>query len=334
MGCLFLVSTACLLRSTASKKKNKVKDIKWPLYSQQCRDDAGPPFGDNEPGKFYHDGSQAQPVLPADGKCPAPLESACKKRPTKKVAYIEGPVDCGDNGWYCRIMPDPNWPGQNLIADLNFGHCNTTEGFDDAGYDQDGHCHGSSHDSTYYWWVRDHWHRGYNGRLRCCCGWYEGGDTPLYSGRIANRCDYRRLVTKEENLEDCRDANEDHGLGYDDIGCNADYNSQIGSVIPESDAQCWEITKFGYDETGEDDNDGGSGAEGGSGDEDKSGDEEKSEDEEKSGDEEEKSGDEEKSEDEEKSGDEEEKSEDEDEKSGDEEKKSGDEDEKSGDEGS
>merc|ERR1712157_23883 len=129
-----------------------------------------------------------------------------------------------------------------------------TEGFDDAGYDQDGHGHGSSGDSTYYWWVRDHWHRGYNGRLRCCCGWYEGGDTPLYSGRIANRCDYRRLVTKDENLEDCRDANEDHGLGYDDIGCNKKYESQIGSVIPESDAQCWELSKFGFSE-GDDDKD-------------------------------------------------------------------------------
>merc|ERR1712176_366523 len=134
------------------------------------------------------------------------------------------------------------------IGDLNFGHCNTTVSFDDAGYDQDGHCHGSSDDSTYYWWMRDHWHRGYNGRLRCCCGWYEGGETPLFSGRIANRCDYRRLVTQDENLNDCRDANEDHGLGYDDIGCNRAYESQIGKVIPETDNFCWELTKFGYTE--------------------------------------------------------------------------------------
>merc|ERR1712125_262032 len=151
-------------------------------------------------------------------------------------------------GWYCRIMPDPNWPPQQLIGDLNFGHCNTTSAFDDAGYDRDGHCHGSSDDSTYYWWMRDHWHRGYNGRLRCCCGWYEGGDTPLLSGRIANRCDYRRLVTQVENLNDCRDANEDHGLGYDDIGCNRAYESQINNVIPETDDFCWELTKFGYSE--------------------------------------------------------------------------------------
>merc|ERR1711862_16171 len=62
------------------------------------------------------------------------------------------------------------------------------------------------------------------------------------------------MGTKDENLEDCRDANEDHGLGYDDIGCNKKYESQIGSVIPESDAQCWELSKFGFSE-GDDDQD-------------------------------------------------------------------------------
>ena len=114
-------------------------------------------------------------------------------------------------------MPQENWPPVNLIGDVNFGHCNTTNGFEDAGYDRDGHCHGSSDDSVYYWWMRDHFFRQYNGRVRCCCGWYdeEGAEgTPLYSGRIANRCDYRRLVTQDENLSQCRDANEDHGLGF------------------------------------------------------------------------------------------------------------------------
>merc|ERR1711982_151119 len=74
-----------------------------------------------------------------------------------------------------------------------------------------------------------------------------GGETPLHSGRIANGCDYRRLVTQDENLNDCRDANEDHGLGYD-VGCNKAYESQIGKVIPETDNFCWELTKFGYTE--------------------------------------------------------------------------------------
>jgi len=236
-----------------------VADIVWPEYSQQCRDDAGPPYEDDAeqfgPNGFYHDNHAASPVL-IDGNCAKPLQEACNQRPTYKTAYLEGPIDCGNNGWYCRIMPDPDWPAENLIGDLNFGHCNTTEAFEDAGYDQDGHCHGSDVDSTYYWWIRDHFHRGYNGRLRCCCGWYEDtSETPMYGRRIANRCDYRRLVTQSEDLNNCRDANEDHGLGFDDIGCDPNYeSSQLNEPIPENDDICWEIQKFGYSEQGNNDN--------------------------------------------------------------------------------
>ena len=224
-------------------------DITWPEYNQQCRDGAGPPFPDDEEtfnGGFYHDGSAAEPILESDGSCPPPLTSACSSRPTKKAAYIEGPIDCGDKGWYCRIYQQEGWPNVNLRGDYNFGLCNSTENFDDAGADKDGHCHGSSRDNTYYWWMRDHWHRGYNGRLRCCCGWESGSSsTPLTIGRVANRCDYRRLVTKTEDLTACRDANEDHGKSYEG-GCDSTYQNQIGSPIPESDDICWEISKFGY----------------------------------------------------------------------------------------
>ena len=109
----------------------------------------------------------------------------------EKTAYIEGPIDCGDKGWYCRIYQQEGWPNVNLRGDYNFGLCNSTENFDDAGADKDGHCHGSSRDNTYYWWMRDHWHRGYNGRLRCCCGWESGSSSaPLTIGRVANRRDY------------------------------------------------------------------------------------------------------------------------------------------------
>ena len=45
---------------------------------------------------------------------------------------MEGPIDCGDKGWYCRIMPDTNWDPVNLIPDLNFGHCNTSAAFKDG----------------------------------------------------------------------------------------------------------------------------------------------------------------------------------------------------------
>merc|ERR1711862_591681 len=96
------------------------------------------------------------------------------------------------------------------------------------------------------------------------------------------------MGTKDENLEDCRDANEDHGLGYDDIGCNKKYESQIGSVIPESDAQCWELSKFGFSEGDDDkDEDDKDEDEDGSDDKDKDEDEDEDEDEDGSGDEEE-----------------------------------------------
>lgn len=127
-------------------------DITWPLYSQQCRDDAGPPYSDDGVGK-YHDGSAAYPQLLSDGKCAKPMQDACASRPTFKTAYLEGPIDCGGNGWYCRIFDDEanGWNNVNLNGDLNFGSCNSTDAFEDAGSDPDGHCHGSADDSTYYW---------------------------------------------------------------------------------------------------------------------------------------------------------------------------------------
>ena len=224
-------------------------DVDFPIYSQQCRDDAGPPFGDDEEhfgvGGKYHDKSFANAIL-QDGKCAPPVQKACESRPIK-TAYLEGPIDCGGKGWYCRIMKDPNWKNYNLKSDFNFGHCNRTEALNDHGWDGDGHCHGSEDDSTYYWWVRDHWHRQYNGHLRCCCGWFKGSSsTAMYDRRIANRCDYRRLV-KKGTTKKCRDANEDHGKGFDDIGCDKKkFGNQLGKPIPEDDSICWEVSRFGY----------------------------------------------------------------------------------------
>ena len=131
-------------------------DINWPEYSQQCRDDSGSPYADDEEtynGGKYHDGSAAYPVLQGDGECALPMQNACQSRPSPKTAYLEGPIDCGGNGWYCRIHNDEenDWPNINLNGDVNFGNCNSTDAFEDAGYDRDGHCHGSDNDSTYYW---------------------------------------------------------------------------------------------------------------------------------------------------------------------------------------
>lgn len=64
-------------------------DINWPEYSQQCTDDAGPPFEDDVPGVKYHAGSAAYPVL-VNGECAEPLQAACASRPDFKTAYLEG----------------------------------------------------------------------------------------------------------------------------------------------------------------------------------------------------------------------------------------------------
>jgi len=45
----------------------------------------------------------------------------------------------------------------------------------------------------------------------------------------------------------CRDANEDHGKGFDDIGCDKKrFGNQLGKPIPEDDGICWEVSRFGY----------------------------------------------------------------------------------------
>lgn len=204
-------------------------------------DDAGPPFGDDAEtfgGGKYHDGSAAFPTLigPNANQCPCPLEEACQSGGAK-TAFIEGPLQCGGKGWYCRILPDPNWDGFELGSDLNAHHCNHTQSLDEAADTL--HCHGSSDDSTYYWWVRDHWYRQYNGRLRCCCDW-----SGLTSSRaVTNRCDYRRVVA-QGTTGSCRDANEEHGLNFE-TGCDAE-NFVRGQPIQEDDSQCWELQRFGH----------------------------------------------------------------------------------------
>eukprot|EP00521_Asterionellopsis_glacialis_P017058 CAMPEP_0195292096 /NCGR_PEP_ID=MMETSP0707-20130614/8610_1 /TAXON_ID=33640 /ORGANISM="Asterionellopsis glacialis, Strain CCMP134" /LENGTH=412 /DNA_ID=CAMNT_0040352487 /DNA_START=50 /DNA_END=1289 /DNA_ORIENTATION=+ len=232
---------------TVLLSQKKASGQSFPPYSQQCQDDAGPPFVDDSEtfgsdGRF-HDNSEAWPVLvgPNGDQCPTPLANACATRGDAKTAYLEGPIDCNGNGWHCRILQDENFNGGILNTDLNFVYCNRTDETPD-----EGHCHGSADESTYYWWVRDHWFRQYNGRLRCCCNW-ESGDDPLTTGFLTNRCDYRRVVTSDENVDNCRDANEDHGLGFEG-GCSN--NVQIGQPIPEDDSKCWEVQHFGFVEGG------------------------------------------------------------------------------------
>lgn len=215
----------------------------FPSYNQNCEDDAGPRWKDDLStfnGGRYHDGSAA--IAVGDDTCPDALAGACATKP-KKAAFIEGPINCNGQGWFCRILEEPGWNPRSLIGDLNFGYCNTTEGFEDPGYDRSGHCHGSDSDDTYYWWVRDHWFRQYNGRVRCCCGW-----TGMQEGRIVNRCDHRRLLLPTEDVNECRDANEENVSPYNG-GCTSNGAPTIGQPLEEDDSKCWEIQRFG--DTGE-----------------------------------------------------------------------------------
>lgn len=226
---------------------NFVLSQAFPSWSQQCAHDAGPPFEDSQVSESWHNGAAAQPVL-SNGECADPLKHACSLRDAK-TSYLEGPIDCGGNGWYCRILPDENWPSANLAARMNFDHCNTTESFESSidSY-QSGICHGSMADSTYYWLVRDYYFQQVAGRLRCCCDWLS-----LHKGGVVNSCNLRKEVGLDENIDGCIDANEHHEWHYKwgwkafpyEGGCVGANVNGIGQPIPEDDSQCWEVNNFG-----------------------------------------------------------------------------------------
>lgn len=155
-----LALTATLTTGSNLRASRELNPLSvFPVYNQQCRDDAGPLYIDDHETfgtTKYHQGKPAFAV----GDCPDPLQGACAVKP-KTEAFLEGPIDCGGKGWFCRIHEQEGWPNLWLNTDVNFGYCNTTEGVEDAGFDGAGHCHGSDSDDTFYWWVRDHWYRQY-----------------------------------------------------------------------------------------------------------------------------------------------------------------------------
>jgi len=225
--------------------------------NQQCRDDAGPPWVDDGETAYYV-GFSAKPKLLGNGECPLPLRSSCEKKGAL-AAFHDGPVNCGGKGWFCIITRQKghrnpevkaNKDGTFPFPDSNFAFCPQND------HDRDGHCHGSDKEDVYGWWVRDHWHRNYAGKVKCCCGWES-------SAGVANRCDYRKKVTPAV-LKNCRDANEEHKVDWHP-SCKGDWRSKA----PPAD-QCWEMEGFGpgagNDAPG---NDGG----GGGGDKDGDGDE-------------------------------------------------------------
>merc|ERR1711953_16629 len=249
----------------------------FPSFNQQCQDDAGPRWIEDlqrfGPDRFYWSDSHARAVLNQDGTCPAPIEEACQNRKNPLQAFVEGPISCPD-AWACRIYPDPNHgSGYNFLGDRNFGNCDRPDSdlWEDTMTDQDGHCHGGLDPSSYYWWVRDHWNRPYSGRLKCCCvDSKEIGNTgrrTMDLDGIANRCDYRAKVTVDVN--ECRDANEDHDggrmgsgflYGYDgpggfgeSEGCPRTADGKVAYTKEPADEMCWEILNFGLPD--ENDND-------------------------------------------------------------------------------
>ena len=155
----FATGSSAHLGLRASKRRMQAV---FPPYNQQCRNDSGPLYIDDAEtfgNRTYHEGKNASAV----GECPDPLKGACSQKP-RTAAFLEGPIDCGGKGWFCRILEEPGWPSIALNTDMNFGHCNTTEAQEDVGFNRTGHCHGSDSDDAFYWFIRDYWYRQYVSR--------------------------------------------------------------------------------------------------------------------------------------------------------------------------
>ena len=225
LGCALLLALALPLASAVAPDGP----------SQQCADDAGPPWVDDVEhfgvSGDYFDASPARAVGDGDD-CPAPLATACAAK-GKIAAFLAGPIDCDKRGWFCRIERQDGFVPSDGFRDSNFAHCNRSDA-DES--DADGHCHGSDSDETYGWWVRDHWFRGYAGRLTCCCDWN------ALKG-LTNRCDYRRRVSAGEDLRTCRDANEDHGSSFEG-SCAAHAELAFDDPASRTDGQCWSVDSF------------------------------------------------------------------------------------------
>ena len=79
-----------------------------------------------------------KPRLLGDGACPEPLRSACESYKDQDMseqdailkAFMEGPVDCGGMGFFCRMKEDPagigggmtGTPGDQLVNNRNYGY--------------------------------------------------------------------------------------------------------------------------------------------------------------------------------------------------------------------
>jgi len=233
-------------------------------YSQQCTEDAGPAWSDDGqtyPNKHYWSAHPSKPQLPNSGSCPAPLAASCARKGIK-AAHLDGPIDCGGKGFFCRIMPQTDWVNSDakpmmgekasfhlkVFKEANFYHCNTTsktEAEKEQGHPHSqGHCHGGITDEIYGWWTRDHFFRGYAGTLHCCCD-YKGGTVG-----VVDSCDVRRPVSRaEQKAKQCTDVNEDARAQHMyKGGCTAahkaSFNDPLTDATPGQET-CWSVTSFG-----------------------------------------------------------------------------------------
>ena len=124
LGCALLLALALPLASAVAPDGP----------SQQCADDAGPPWLDDVEhfgvSGDYFDASPARAVGDGDD-CPAPLATACAAK-GKIAAFLAGPIDCDKRGWFCRIERQDGFVPSDGFRDSNFAHCNHSSDADES----------------------------------------------------------------------------------------------------------------------------------------------------------------------------------------------------------
>lgn len=197
-----------------------------------------------------------KPSVPLDGSCPSPLAEACiqKEGETKEQAhvraYMEGPPNCGDKGFFCRILQDPagrggmtGGPGDVFVGNENFGYCvdravDRRIDWNNLGRqpnNNDGHCHGSDVDEVYIGVLYDHYYRPYRGTLTCCCGLEKRDENNDWTPakEYISRCDYRG--------ENGNNAAENF-----ERGCGTDMTAFHGpDEFPDKENMCWTMKNYG-----------------------------------------------------------------------------------------
>ena len=79
-----------------------------------------------------------QPQVDADEGCKGPLKEACDQYKDDGMsdaaahvkAFMEGPINCGDKGFFCRMKKDPagknggmtGTPGDDFVGNENYGY--------------------------------------------------------------------------------------------------------------------------------------------------------------------------------------------------------------------